>query len=179
MSLTYDKQTIRAIIGLGNPGNKYYKTRHSIGFRVLDELAQRYEVAWQENSTMHYATLIGFSEQSTYLVKPQTFMNSSGEVIPWLAKKGIKGEQIIVVHDELEKAFGVNLLKFSGSAKGHNGLRSLISMIGQDFWRLKFGIGRPQDDTPVHEYVLNVFSQSEEQRLAVLIPQTCDLLENS
>jgi peptidyl-tRNA hydrolase, PTH1 family len=177
MSLVYDKEQIRAIIGLGNPGNKYYKTRHNIGFRVVDEFAARHGASWQENSNMCYASITGFAQQTVYLIKPQTFMNTSGEVLPWLTKKGIKGLQIIVVHDELEKAFGVNQVKFSGSAKGHNGLRSIIGMIGQDFWRLKCGIGRPQDETPIHEYVLNPFSQTEERQLLTLIPRACELLE--
>ncbi len=176
MNEVYDKDQIRAIIGLGNPGAKYYKTRHSIGFRVLDELARVNGSSWQENNNMMYASVSGIALQTVYLIKPQTFMNTSGEVMPWLNKKGIKGNQIIVVHDELEKSFGVNSIKFSGSAKGHNGLRSIIGMIGQDFWRLRFGIGRPQAETSVSDYVLNPFSQKEEQQLLTLLPDACGLL---
>ncbi len=176
MNEVYDKDQIRAIIGLGNPGAKYYKTRHSIGFRVLDELARVNGSSWQENNNMMYASVSGLAAQAVYLIKPQTFMNTSGEVMPWLNKKGIKGNQIIVVHDELEKSFGVNSIKFSGSAKGHNGLRSIIGMIGQDFWRLRFGIGRPQAEISVSDYVLNPFSQTEEQQLLTLLPDACWLL---
>ncbi|MBM3886519.1 aminoacyl-tRNA hydrolase [Candidatus Dependentiae bacterium] len=176
MNQTYDKDQIRAIIGLGNPGDKYYKTRHNIGFRVLDALAEQYSVSWQKTGNMLYATITSENGQSLYLIKPQTFMNSSGEVLPWLNKKGIKGAQIVVVHDELEKAFGSNVIKFGGSAKGHNGLRSIMGMIGQDFWRLRFGIGRPQDETPIHNYVLNPFNQTEEAQLVTLIEQACKLL---
>ena len=176
MNEVYDKDQIRAIIGLGNPGAKYYKTRHSIGFRVLDELARVNGSSWQENNNMMYASVSGIALQTVYLIKPQTFMNTSGEVMPWLNKKGIKGNQIIVVHDELEKSFGVNSIKFSGSAKGHNGLRSIIGMIGQDFWRLRFGIGRPQAEISVSDYVLNPFSQTEEQQLLTLLPDACWLL---
>lgn len=173
MNEVYDKDQIRAIIGLGNPGAKYYKTRHSIGFRVLDELARVNGSSWQENNNMMYASVSGLAAQTVYLIKPQTFMNTSGEVMPWLNKKGIKGNQIIVVHDELEKSFGVNSIKFSGSAKGHNGLRSIIGVIGQDFWRFRFGIGRPQAETSVGDYVLNPFSQTEEQQLLTLLPDAC------
>jgi PTH1 family peptidyl-tRNA hydrolase len=176
MNEVYDKDQIRAIIGLGNPGAKYYKTRHSIGFRVLDQLARVNGSLWQENNNMIYTSVSGLAAQTVYLIKPQTFMNTSGEVMPWLSKKGIKGNQIIVVHDELEKSFGVNSIKFSGSAKGHNGLRSIIAMIGQDFWRLRFGIGRPQAETSVSDYVLNPFSQAEEQQLLALISDACLLL---
>jgi PTH1 family peptidyl-tRNA hydrolase len=98
-------------------------------------------------------------------------------VLPWLTKKGIKSDQIVVVHDELEKPFGKNIVKFSGSAKGHNGLRSIIGLIGQDFWRLRFGVGRPQDATEIKDYVLLPFSQQEEAQLGVLLSQACSLLE--
>lgn len=176
MNQVYDKDNIRAIIGLGNPGAKYYKTRHSIGFRVLDELARLNNVSWQTNNNMMYASVSGLTAQTVYLIKPQTFMNTSGEVMPWLNKKGIKGDQIVVVHDELEKSFGSNTIKFSGSAKGHNGLRSIIGVIGQDFWRLRFGIGRPQGEISVGDFVLHPFSQTEEQQLLTLLPDACWLL---
>lgn len=177
MNPVYDKNNIRAIIGLGNPGEKYYKTRHSIGFRVLDELAIRYGTSWLENNNMLYTTITGFTPSSSYLIKPLTFMNSSGTVLPWLTKKGIKGDQILVIHDELEKSFGSCAIRFSGSARGHNGLRSIINSIGQDFWRLRFGIGRPLDETSVGDFVLQPFNQQEETLLKTLIPSTCTLLE--
>ena len=144
---------------------------------MLDELAARYAVSWHATSTMEQATITGFAPHPVYLIKPQTFMNSSGDVLPWLTKKGIKGDQIIVVHDELEKAFGKNVVRFSGSAKGHNGLRSIIGQIGQDFWRLRFGIGRPQDATEIKDYVLLPFSQQEEAQLGGLLQEACALLE--
>ena len=176
MNPQYDINNIRAIIGLGNPGPKYAKTRHNIGFRVLDQIAREYQVSWQENKNMLYAIITELNDQPVYVIKPLTFMNTSGEVMPWLTKKGIKGDQIIVVHDELEKPFGSNATKFSGSAKGHNGLRSIIGVIGQDFWRLRFGIGRPQPETSVADYVLNPFSAEEEQKLSQLISAQCQLL---
>ena len=93
------------------------------------------------------------------LIKPQTFMNASGKVIPFLLKKGIKGENILVVHDELEMPFGKIKVKFGGSAKGHNGLRSIIDIIGKDFWRLSFGIDRPENREDVGQYVLSNFTE--------------------
>lgn len=176
MNPLYDKNNIRAIIGLGNPGDKYYKTRHSIGFRVVDELVEQCGGSWHEVGKMTYATLTDFAPHSVYVIKPLTFMNTSGEVIPWLTKKGIKGDQIVVVHDELEKPFGSKLVKFGGSAKGHNGLRSIIGMIGMDFWRLRFGIGRPQGESSVSDFVLQPFNQQEEAELPNLISAACKLL---
>lgn len=179
MNQQYDKTLIRAIIGLGNPGDKYYKTRHSIGFRVVDELVSLYGGRWQEQSSMAYASLNGLAEDTVYVIKPLTFMNKSGEVLPWLTKKGIKGDRLIVVHDELEKPFGSNMIRFGGSPRGHNGLRSIIGTIGQDFWRLRFGIGRPSDATLVGDFVLQPFNQQEEERLQAIIPAACKLLEGS
>lgn len=150
---------IKAIIGLGNPGEKYYYTRHNIGFRILDQLAQNYGVTWQKKKDMEI-TQIGENNKQILLVKPQTFMNSSGSVIPSLTKQGIKPENILVVHDELEKPFGTMSIKFGGSHRGHNGLRSIITACGADFYRLRFGIGRPEQKEDVPNYVLEKFTQS-------------------
>ncbi len=163
MEPTYNKAEIRAIIGLGNPGNQFYRNRHNIGFRVLDTIAKAYDVSWREASTMLYTTIRPAGlEHDIYLVKPITYMNSSGLVMPWLTKKGIKPEQILVVHDELEKKFSQLVLKLGGSHKGHNGLKSIISAVGPLFWRLKFGIDRPGDREHVPNYVLADFTTEQE-----------------
>ncbi len=177
MEPTYNVQTIRAIIGLGNPGSKYAKNRHNIGFRVVDELVAAQGGNWQTADNMVYAVLRpAGASQDVYIIKPQTYMNDSGRVLPWLAKKGIKADQILVIHDELEKKFGQVLLKFGGSHKGHNGLKSLIGMIGADFWRLKFGIDRPADREEVPNYVLANFPGTEEAQIPGLIDQAARLV---
>ncbi len=149
---------IKAIIGLGNPGPKFYKHRHNIGFRVLDALAKKYDASWQKNNNMELSE-INVDDKNILLIKPHTFMNSSGQVIPFLQKKGIKPENILVVHDELEKPFGKLIIKQGGSARGHNGLRSIIAASGPEFYRLRFGIGRPAEKAEVPDYVLSNFSQ--------------------
>lgn len=164
----FDAKRIKAIIGLGNPGPTYYKTRHSIGFRVVDEIARRYDISFIKFDDKEYAQ-VNICGSSVYILKPLTFMNKSGEVIHFLLKKGIKPEEILVVHDELEKSFGDISIKFGGSAKGHNGLKSIINMIGQDFWRLRFGIGRPDNKDDVSAYVLSHFSTQEECEVPNLI----------
>ncbi len=178
MNAEYSSNAIKAIIGLGNPGQKYYKHRHSIGFRVLDELAQQLNASWQSSELMEYAA-VRMNDHEVFLIKPTTFMNSSGKVMPWLQKKGIKPEQIVVVHDELEKPFGQVLIKMGGSHKGHNGLKSIMGAIGGDFWRLKFGIGRPDDKTQVPDYVLTNFSPQEEGGVQGLIERAIGLLRGS
>ncbi|MDP3889283.1 MAG: aminoacyl-tRNA hydrolase [bacterium] len=153
--------TIRAVIGLGNPGSKYYHTRHSIGFRILNELANRYCASWRTKDEMEYAEIM-VDNQKIILIKPQTFMNASGRVIPALLKQGIHAENILVVHDELELSFGSLKLKLGGSHRGHNGLKSIINVCGADFVRLRFGIDRPEHKEDVPDYVLQTFKESAE-----------------
>ena len=153
-------QQIKAIIGLGNPGPRFYYHRHNIGFRVLDELANRYSGHWETKNNMELAT-VTIADHAILLIKPQTFMNDSGAVIPFLQKKGIKAEQILVVHDELEKPFGSLAFKIDGSHRGHNGLRSIIGVCGPQFMRLRFGIGRPENKDDVPNYVLQPFDKEK------------------
>jgi len=168
---------IKAIIGLGNPGKQYYHTRHSIGFRVVDELAQRYNATWHEKDNMELAE-ININGKKLFLIKPQTFMNDSGKVVPYLLKKGIKPENILVVHDELEMPVGKMKIKFGGSARGHNGLRSIMNIIGKEFHRLCFGISRPEKREEVADYVLQIFSQKAED-ITELIIKAADMLEDA
>lgn len=174
--MTYDFNKIKAIIGLGNPGGKYTKTRHNIGFRVVEQLADRYGAQWKASDLMDYAQ-VQLDTRSIYLVKPMTFMNNSGQVLPFLRKKGILPAEILVVHDELEKGLGKLGLKFGGSARGHNGLRSIQGAIGQDFWRLRFGIGRPEEKSDVSRYVLSPFRPDEEVAVAELVDRAISLVE--
>ncbi|MFA5074682.1 MAG: aminoacyl-tRNA hydrolase [Candidatus Babeliales bacterium] len=171
--MEFKKENIKAIVGLGNPGQKYYKNRHNIGFRIVDEIANRLNLSWLKKDNLEYA------KNSFYLIKPQTFMNNSGQALNFLLKKGISAEQILVVHDELEKKFGDVVLKFGGSAKGHNGLRSIINVIGTDFYRLNFGVGRPQDKDQVSNYVLSNFNSEEESQIEFFINKVVDLILNS
>lgn len=167
---------IKAIIGLGNPGPKFDKTRHNIGFRVIDQLALRYNAQWRTKDAMELAEL-QIHGKPVLLVKPQTFMNSSGEVLPFLTKKGINAENLLVVHDELELPFGSIKLKTGGSAKGHNGLKSIISYIGDAFHRIRFGIDRPANREVVPNYVLSKFTETEDVLLTV-IEEAVDLIED-
>ncbi len=153
-----DHKKIKAIIGLGNPGSKFAHTRHNAGFMVVDALAEQQGAQWKEKDNFEVAD-ITLNNDNILLIKPLTFMNSSGRVLGVLAKKGIKPEEILVVHDEIELPFGKVKYKFSGSHKGHNGLRSIIEVIGKDFGRLRLGVGRPDDAEHVPDYVLSNFSE--------------------
>lgn len=164
MSTPFDLSTISTIIGLGNPGTKFELTRHNIGFLFVDLLADQYGGSWKTGPYCLWTTIqltVHGSVQQVRLVKPQTFMNASGQVWPWLKKQGAQPEKTLIVHDELEKKFGSHMVRFAGSARGHNGLRSFINVIGTDFWRLRLGIDRPENKADVGKYVLQRFAPAE------------------
>lgn len=170
-----EKRTIKAIIGLGNPGPKYQYTRHNAGFLVVDALAEKHHASWQTNQSMQICT-VSIQGHSVLLVKPMTFMNTSGVVIPFLQKKGIKPQEVVVVHDELEKKPGTASIKVGGSHRGHNGVRSIIAAWGDDFLRVRIGIGRPENKDAVDKYVLQNFDQSPHE-LQEMIDRGVLLLE--
>lgn len=167
---------IKVIIGLGNPEKHFENTRHNIGFRVVDTLVNRHNSSWSEQKNMLVAN-ININVHNVILVKPFTYMNNSGSVMPYFIKKGIKVENILVVHDELEKKFGALSFKVGGSHRGHNGLRSITQFIGDGFSRLRFGIGRPQDKAYVGNYVLQNFLPEEQSVIDEKIDQSCEMIE--
>ena len=156
------KPFIKAIIGLGNPGSKFEYTRHNIGFMVMDALADAYQGSWRTKGDIVYADIL-IGDHKLMLIKPQTFMNESGIIMAELRKKGIELENIIVVHDELEKPFGSVTTKEGGGHRGHNGLRSIIQQSGPDFIRISCGIGRPEQKEQVSDYVLSKFSEGPDE----------------
>lgn len=168
--------SITAIIGLGNPGKRFESTRHNIGFMIVDALAHAYGAQWQRKDAYDAAD-IQINGRRIMLIKPQTFMNSSGEIMPALSKKGIKAENILVIHDELEKPFVTIAFRQGGSHRGHNGLRSIIGMIGADFARMRIGIGRPADKSQVSDYVLARFDENE-QDVANQVQKAVDMIED-
>lgn len=167
---------IKAIIGLGNPGPKFTNTRHNIGFRIVEQLAERYGAQWRSKDTMELAEA-KINDKKILLIKPQTFMNSSGQIMPYLTKQGIVADNILVVHDELELPFGTIKTKTGGSAKGHNGLKSIMAIIGAEFHRLRFGIDRPENRDDVPDYVLAKFAENAEAT-AIAIEKAVDVIED-
>ncbi len=166
----------KVIIGLGNPGFAYSKTRHNIGFIILDSLAQIYGGSWRTIDKAEVSE-ISINNNNILLIKPQTFMNKSGDVVSYLSKKGIKSEDALVVHDELELPFGKVAYKFGGSAKGHNGLKSLISAWSADFGRIRFGIGRPERKEDVPDYVLAKFLENQSE-IDLKVDESVNLIES-
>ncbi len=136
------------IVGLGNPGRSYERTRHNVGFLVADELARRYGGDWRKKKRS-VATPVNVGAFPAELLKPQTFMNNSGRAVG-----GRRVQDLIVVHDDLDLPEGDVRVKVGGGAGGHNGLRSIIGQLGNDFVRVRVGVGRPPEGTTVTNYVL-------------------------
>lgn len=147
------------ISGLGNPGDKYKHTRHNIGFLVIDEITKNLSTTNINNS--NFQAIVQKNLSNIY-VKPQTFMNNSGESILSIVEYyDIPNENVIVVHDDLDLPFGTVKFKIGGGHGGHNGLRSIDSHIGKDYIRVRVGIGKPENKGDVANYVLSDFSKEE------------------
>jgi peptidyl-tRNA hydrolase, PTH1 family len=161
---------IRLVAGLGNPGERYRQTRHNLGFLVLDHLAQAEGWAWNTEKKWK-AEVAKSPDGSLWLVKPQTFMNLSGESIGPIARfLRLPQESVLAVVDDMELSWGKFRLRASGSAGGHNGLRSLIQHLGgQNFPRLRIGVGRPLDARDPSDHVLGKFSPDEQAGLAKVL----------
>jgi PTH1 family peptidyl-tRNA hydrolase len=167
------------IVGLGNPGANYEKTRHNIGFMVIDALVKRQNATKQSSSNFD-GDLYKFSNH--LLLKPLTFMNLSGISVAKV-KKFYKVEDIVVIHDDLDLPFGTIRFKKAGGHGGHNGLRSTDEHITKEYIRVRMGISKPENKSEVASYVLSDFSEVEQKHLNVWIEQACkaveDMLENS
>jgi peptidyl-tRNA hydrolase, PTH1 family len=137
------------VVGLGNPGRSYERTRHNAGYLVADELARRYSGSWRKRKKAE-ATPVSVGQINTTLLKPTIFMNNSGSAV-----SDYKPEDLIVVHDDLDLEAGTVRVKVGGGAGGHNGLRSIIGRMGSDFVRVRIGIGRPPTGVGVTDYVLS------------------------
>ncbi len=172
---------IKAIIGLGNPGEKYYRHRHSIGFRIADHLVEKYGGNWREDANLLFSQIYlnGELNKHLYVIKPTTYMNNSGKSISFLIRKGIKPEETLVLHDDIELSFGKIRIRFDGSSRGHNGLRSIESVWGLNFWRLRFGVDRPSSKEEVPNYVLSPFPNEEENKIDSLIDKAIQLILGS
>ncbi|MDX1957001.1 MAG: aminoacyl-tRNA hydrolase [Leptospiraceae bacterium] len=166
------------IAGLGNPGQRYAFTRHNIGFIVLDELSQKLGASFSDDKKFLIAKT-SFETKTIFLLKPQEFMNLSGKAIATNATKyKISSQKILVIHDEVDFPFARIKVKFSGGHAGHNGLRDIIEKLGtNDFHRIRFGVGRPEKESPidVSDFVLSNFSSEEKKELPKLIQNTTQM----
>ncbi len=171
---------MKLIVGLGNPGPKYEKTRHNIGAMVADVLVdsagERWKVHKRSGAEVAPLTLAG---QQVLVAKPRTYMNESGRQIGPLAKfYSVKPDDLIVLHDELDIDFGLVRLKRGGGEGGHNGLRSISQSLGtRDYLRVRLGIGRPPGRQDPADFVLKPFPTSARGDVDLLITHGCDAAE--
>jgi len=159
---------IKLIVGLGNPGQEYEKTRHNAGFLFLDHLLATYHGSWLNEPRFNgHVALINIGNSSVRLLKPMTFMNRSGQAVGNLSRyHKISPDEILVVHDELDFGTGVIKLKKGGGHGGHNGLKDIVAHLNSsDFYRLRIGIDRPKSSAQVANYVLSAPSKSDSEQI--------------
>jgi len=164
------QRSLRLVLGLGNPGKKYYFSRHNLGYQVVDKLARDYNIALREEGLLVQWGIGKLQEKEFILAKPMTFMNLSGEAAHYLKEKlKIYPEEILVVHDDMDLPFGRLKLVQGGGSGGHKGVASIIDRLGtEQIPRLKVGIGKPIDGDGV-SYVLSEFSKEEMEVLPQII----------
>jgi PTH1 family peptidyl-tRNA hydrolase len=167
------------IIGLGNPGKKYETTRHNVGFRVVDELARRWNISVDKSERKALTGDGMIRELRVLLVKPQTYMNLSGESVRALVDfYKIPVENLIVVSDDLDLPLGTLRLRQSGSAGGQNGLKNIIQHLGTlEFSRVRVGIDRPPGRMKAADYVLQPFSGDDAITAQIVIDRAADAVE--
>ena len=167
------------IAGLGNPGKKYSKNRHNVGFMAVDHLASGLGISI---NTKKFSADTAFQKTDSadiLILKPLTFINRSGvSISAALDFYKIEPASLIVLHDEIELPFGKILLKHGGGHKGHNGLRSIIQQTGSaDFHRIRIGVGRPENEiVPVADHVLSNFTPEESEQLPEILSTAADML---
>lgn len=167
------------MVGLGNPGKKYDQTRHNAGFLTLDRWSQTLNAAWREDKTSQSLLAYGTIDHSRILlVKPQTYMNNSGEaVLPLLQRYKITPQRVIVVVDDMALRPGQIRIRPKGSSGGHNGLKSIIGNIGDAFIRIRLGIGHPGPGEDIIEYVLAKFSPDDWKLMQLAFEQAVEAVE--
>ena len=161
---------MKLFVGLGNPGKKYTNNRHNIGFMALNQIASDHSFSPWKNKFQGQITDGKLGDEKVILLKPETFMNLSGQSVSETIKfYKIKIEDIIVFHDELDLAPAKLRVKISGGHAGHNGLRSIHQHIGADYHRVRMGIGHPGHKDKVANYVLSDFAKSDQNWLQDLL----------
>lgn len=163
-------------VGLGNPGRQYAGNRHNIGFMALEAIARRNGFATARTRFQGLVSEGNIAGEKVLLLQPQTYMNESGRAVGEAARfHKIPVGDIVVFHDELDLAPAKCRIKVGGGVAGHNGLRSITAHVGNDYKRVRLGIGHPGDKSLVHSYVLNDFAKSEEGWVETL----CDALADN
>jgi PTH1 family peptidyl-tRNA hydrolase len=166
------------IVGLGNPGLEYARTRHNIGSMVVAAFSDKHHIVCDREKFKSCYGKGRVGQQEAVLVLPQTYMNLSGQsVAGWWQFYKWTGDDLVVVHDELDLPLGRIKFGFGRGAAGHNGVKSIIDTVGtQGFYRLRMGVGRPADRKSASDYVLECFAKAEQSELEQTIDRACEAL---
>jgi len=166
---------MQLIVGLGNPGARYERTRHNVGFVAADSIHRRHGFGPWRAKFQGLLAEGAVGNERLYLLKPQTFMNASGDSVAEAARfYKIPLAEIAVIHDEIDLEAGKLRVKQGGGAAGHNGLRSIDAVLGEDYWRVRVGVGHPGVKELVEPYVLQNFSAEDQAWLPALIDAIAD-----
>ena len=161
----------KLIVGLGNYGEEYKYTRHNIGFIMIDFFANKNKAIFKEDKHAYIAE-IKSNDTNVYLIKPTTYMNNSGIAVShWLKELNINKKDILILVDDINLEFATLRLRFKGSSGGHNGLKSIEEFLGQDYARLRFGIGHNFENGEQNEYVLGVLNNEEKEQIKAMEEQ--------
>jgi PTH1 family peptidyl-tRNA hydrolase len=167
------------VVGLGNPGEEYARTRHNVGAEVVEKLAQRHGAKLKKGKERARVDEVRVAGKRVALAIPLTYMNDSGESVGLLARRyGVEPEQVVIVHDELDLPVAVLKLKSGGGLAGHNGLRSIKAHLHSDaFQRVRIGVGKPVSKERGADHVLNRFGKRERADIEVTLEQAADAVE--
>jgi PTH1 family peptidyl-tRNA hydrolase len=167
------------VVGLGNPGDEYRRTRHNVGADTVELLAQRHGARLRKGKERALVDEVRIGERRVALAIPLTYMNDSGQAVAALARRyGVEPEQVVIVHDELDLPPAVLKVKEGGGLAGHNGLRSIKQHLKSDaFLRVRIGVGKPVSKERGADHVLNKFSKRERDEIDVSIEQAADAVE--
>lgn len=170
---------MKMVVGLGNPGNRYDGTRHNVGFEVIDHLLDEHQIKMTDQKFTADYTIWRLGNEKILLVKPFTYMNNSGEaVLPLMSYYGIALEDLLVIYDDLDLEPGKIRLREKGSAGGHNGMKSIIQLLGSsEINRIRLGIGRPQGGWKVVDHVLAPFDKESRLFVDKAIPLAIQAIE--
>jgi PTH1 family peptidyl-tRNA hydrolase len=169
---------LKAIVGLGNPGTEYKGTRHNVGFAVVDEVARRASLAFESAPADALMARWRRPDEAALLVKPLTFMNLSGQAIGELSRYfKIDPAELLVIVDEVQLPLGRLRARVRGSAGGHNGLKSVIAHLGDEFPRLRIGVGRGGPERGLADHVLSRFEKDEAAEVERMTARAADAAE--
>lgn len=155
------------IIGLGNPGEEYIHTRHNVGFKCVEKIAQIHKISFSDRRQLALIGQGNIEGHSVVIAKPRTFMNNSGQAVKYLlARYRVPPEKLLVIYDDVDLSLGKVRLRKKGGSGGHNGIKSIKNSINSaDFPRLRIGIGHPSDESGLVEYVLSPISEDEKKAM--------------